>query len=116
MQEDEANFIAFLACSSSESIDFQYSGYLMGWIYSMNELSSADAVRWRAVRSRLEPEAEEDLSANSTFWNAYDGRTAKLSNQINDLYLKANGQADGVQSYNRMVDLIIAHYRDTQDG
>ena len=28
MQEDEANFIAFLACSSSESIDFQYSDTL----------------------------------------------------------------------------------------
>ncbi|MCH1983796.1 DUF3810 domain-containing protein [Ruminococcus sp. OA3] len=115
MQEDEANFIAFLACSSSDSIDFQYSGYLMGWIYSMNELSSADAERWSVVRSGLAPEAEADLRANSTFWDAYDGRTAKLSNQINDLYLKANGQDDGIKSYNRMVDLMIAYYRDTEN-
>ena len=29
---------------------------------------------------------------------------------MNDTYLKANGQKDGVKSYNRMVDLIVAYY------
>lgn len=29
MQEEEANFIAFLACTGTERVDFQYSGYLM---------------------------------------------------------------------------------------
>ena len=29
---------------------------------------------------------------------------------VNDSYLKANGQADGVKSYNRMVDLLVAYY------
>ena len=111
MQEDEANFIAFLACCASGRIDFQYSGYLMGWIYSMNELSDADAGRWRRIRARLATEVEADLDANREFWDYYDGATAKISNQINDIYLKANGQGDGVQSYNRMVDLMIAYYR-----
>ena len=116
MQEEEANFIAFLACSTSDRIDFQYSGYLMGWIYSMNELGSADAQRWGRLRSRLAPEVELDLKANRVFWDAYDGTTAKLSNHINDLYLKANGQAEGVQSYNMMVDLMIAYYRESESA
>ena len=29
---------------------------------------------------------------------------------MNDTYLKANGQDDGVKSYDRMVDLIVAYY------
>ena len=112
MQEQEANFIAFLACSGSEEEAFVYSGYLMGWIHCMNVLYRADYDVWEEVRSQLPPEAEADLKLNSEFWARYDGRIAEVSNRINDTYLKANGQADGVKSYNRMVDLIVAYYKE----
>lgn len=111
MQEQEANFIAFLACSGSEEDAFAYSGYLMGWIHCMNVLYRADYDVWEEVRSQLPPEAEADLKLNSEFWARYDGRIAEVSNRVNDTYLKANGQADGVKSYNRMVDLIVAYYK-----
>ena len=111
MQEQEANFIAFLACSGSEEEAFAYSGYLMGWIHCMNVLYRADYDVWEEVRSQLPPEAEADLKLNSEFWARYDGRIAEVSNRVNDTYLKANGQADGVKSYNRMVDLIVAYYK-----
>ena len=112
MQEQEANFIAFLACSGSEEDAFAYSGYLMGWIHCMNVPYRADYDVWEEVRSQLPPEAEADLKLNSEFWARYDGRIAEVSNRINDTYLKANGQADGVKSYNRMVDLIVAYYKE----
>ncbi|HPE16562.1 MAG TPA: DUF3810 family protein, partial [Oscillospiraceae bacterium] len=32
--------------------------------------------------------------------------------RMNDAYLKANAQRDGVKSYGRMVDLLLAEYRD----
>lgn len=111
MQEEEANFIAFLACKNSEREDFQYSGYLMGWIYSMNALHSADAQAWQEVRGQLATGVEADLKANSEFWSVYEGTIAEVSNQINDSYLKVNGQSDGVQSYGRMVDLMVAYYQ-----
>lgn len=111
MQEQEANFIAFLACSGSEEDAFAYSGYLMGWIHCMNVLYRADYDVWEEVRSQLPPEAEADLRLNSEFWARYDGRIAEVSNRVNDTYLKANGQEDGVKSYNRMVDLIVAYYK-----
>lgn len=33
-----------------------------------------------------------------------------LGDQMNDVYLKANKQTDGVLSYDRMVDLLMAEY------
>lgn len=42
MQEEEANFIAFLACVEADRTDFKYSGYLSGWIYCMNALYRTD--------------------------------------------------------------------------
>lgn len=110
MQEQEANFIAWLACTSSERRDFQYSGKLMGWIYCMNLLHKEDYEAYQEVRARLSAEVEPDLQANHDYWEKYDGRIAEVANQVNDTYLKANGQEEGVESYDRMVDLIVAYY------
>lgn len=110
MREDEANFIAYLACISSDDADFKYSGSLLGWIYATNELYKQDKDLYEDVRSRLAEEIDADLKANTAFWAAYDGKTAELTDKVNDTYLKANAQTDGVLSYNRMVDLMLALY------
>lgn len=109
MQEEEANFIAFLASIGSENIDFQYSGYLMGWRYCMNVLYQVDYEAWEEIRGQLSEEVEPDFSANRDFWDRYDGRIAETANKVNDTYLKANDQSEGVKSYSRMVDLIVAY-------
>ncbi len=109
MQEEEANFIAFLASIGSEDIYFQYSGYLMGWRYCMNVLYKADYDAWEEVREQLSGDIEADLAANRDFWDQYDGRIAEAANKVNDTYLKANDQSEGVESYNKMVDLIVAY-------
>ena len=116
MQEEETNFIAFLACRTSEDVSFQYSGYLLGWVYCMNVLYKADYDAWEEVRGRLFPAVEADLQANREFWAQYDGAVAEVSNKINDTYLKANGQDDGVKSYDRMVDLIVTYYKEGYYG
>ena len=112
MEEQEANFIAFLACIGSERADFQYSGYLSGWVYCMNALYRADYESWQEVRGTLAAAAEPDLTANNEFWDRHEGTISETAERINDTYLTANGQTDGVQSYNRMVDLIVAYYGD----
>lgn len=111
MQEEEANFIGYLACLKSDSEMFRYSGSLMGWIYCMNVLQDADPALYGEIRSRLLPEVLKDLEANSEFWDRYEGAVSEVSNKVNDTYLKANGQDDGVKSYDRMVDLLVAYYK-----
>ena len=110
MQEDETNFIAFLACIHDENIDFQYSGYMLGWTYCMNALYRMDDESWQEVRGLLDKTIEKDLLANNEFWDHYEGVVSEVSNQMNDLYLKANGESEGVQSYSRIVELIVAYY------
>lgn len=110
MREDEANFIAWLACRASEDIDFNYSGALLGWIYATNELYDLNRDMYNESAKLLAPEVWVDLEANSAFWDAYEGKTAEFADQINDTYLKVNNQIDGVRSYNRMVDLMLAYF------
>lgn len=114
MREDEANFIGYLACIGSDSPDFRYSGYLTGWVYAGNALAKADLEAYYGLYGRLAPEAARDLAWNNQFWDRFDGKVAEASTQLNDRYLKANNQEDGVRSYGRMVNLMLAYYRDSQ--
>ena len=112
MREDEANFIGYLACIGSDRKIFQYSGYLTGWVYAGNALAGQDPDGYRELYGRLTPRVREDLKRNSEFWNRYEGKVAEVSNQLNDTYLKMNDQKEGVRTYGRMVDLMLAYHRE----
>ncbi len=112
MQEQEANFIGYLAGIRADSVEFNYSGYMLGWIYCTNTLYDVDPDAYEELRDGLSEEVQADLAANSQFWAKYDSPVAEVSDQINDSYLKANGQEDGVASYGRMVELILTYYKE----
>lgn len=107
MREDEANFIAYLACQESESPEFRYSGSMLAYVYSMNALYEADPETYIEIRSMLCDQGNRDMAAHSAYWEPYRGAVAQISQKMNDAYLKANAQDDGVKSYGRMVDLLI---------
>lgn len=114
MREDEANFIGYLACLASDKQMFRYSGYLTGWVYAGNALARADWDAYLSLQEKLCDLAKEDLAENNAFWDRYEGAVAEVSNQMNDVYLKANSQEDGVKSYGRMVDLMLEDYKRTR--
>lgn len=112
MEEQEANFIAFLASTGSERLDFQYSGYLMAWIYCSNALYELEPEAYFNIVSGMNDDVLADLRDNNAFWDLYDGSISRMSDWMNDTYLRANGQADGIASYDKMVDLIISYCKD----
>ena len=111
MREDEANFIAYLACEAGDDPAFRYSGVLFGMIHATNALFGADRDLWYEVDALRSDAVLRDLAANNAYWKTYDTPVAEVSNNVNDAYLKANGQEAGVRSYGRMVDLLLAYYR-----
>lgn len=110
MREDEANFIGYLACLKSEDADFRYSGYLLGWIYAGNALAKVDMDEYTRLHGLLRPEVREELEENSEFWARYEGEVSEAQEKVNDAYLKVNGQAEGVLTYGRVVDLMLIDY------
>lgn len=112
MQEQEANFIAYLACANSENVEFQYSGSMLGWIYCLNELYEEDYDAWYKIRIKLHSVVENDLQKNREFWAKYESKISDVAEAWNDTYLKVNGQEEGIKSYDRMVNLIIDYYRE----
>ena len=111
MREDEANFIAYIACRGSQSAELRYSGAMLALIHATNRLYRYDPNGWQEIYSLLPEGVLRDLSYNHTYWRKYETPVGETADRWNDAYLKANDQTDGVQSYGRMVDLLIAYYR-----
>lgn len=112
IREDEANYISYLACLASDRLALQYSGLMEALILSGNALYSKNPDLYYEVRAKYDDAVNRDLAANSAYWAQF--HNTKISNtteKLNDTYLKANNQSDGVQSYGRMVDLLLAEYR-----
>ncbi len=113
MREDEANFVAYLACLASGDPQFIYSGSLLAFIHSSNALyRDGGREEYREIYQMLCEAARRDLARDHAFWKQFDGKVAEVSGQVNDVYLKVNKQEDGVKSYGRMVDLLLARFRE----
>ncbi|HHV29414.1 DUF3810 domain-containing protein [Acetivibrio mesophilus] len=113
-REDEANFIAYIACRNHPSPDFQYSGTLSALINATNALYRYNQDEYFKLRNSFSEGIIRDLTASNSYWEKYETPVQDFSSSVNNTYLKANMQEDGVRSYGRMVDLLIAEYRSQQ--
>jgi hypothetical protein len=109
--EDEANYISFLACIASKNYEFQYSGYLMAYSYCMNDLYKTNLDAFNKISSELSPNVKKELKNDSAYWKDYKGAISKLYDKAYDALLKAGGQEEGINSYNAVVKLIVSGYK-----
>ena len=114
-REDEANFLAWLVCHQSYiSPEAQYSGNMLALSYGLNAFHQAAPEQYPSVYNRLSEAVKRDFAFGRSFWEQYEGPVEQISTEVNQQYLQSNDQTDGVQSYGRMVDLLIAYYRSVQ--
>lgn len=109
-REDEANYISFIACTSSTNSYFQYSGYYMAVINCLNSLYSVNYELWVDAWKQMSSEMVTDITASQKFWQQYKTPVGEISEKVNDTYLQANNIKDGAASYGRLTDLLLADY------
>ncbi|MCQ2537617.1 MAG: DUF3810 domain-containing protein [Lachnospiraceae bacterium] len=112
IREDEANYISYLACLEGD-VDLQYSGVMLALIYTGNALAGKDSDLYAdAWYNHYSPEVRVDLIKGSEYWKQFENtKVSEVTEQLNDTYLKANDQEDGTESYGRVVDLLLAEYK-----
>ena len=116
MHEEDANFVAFIACTDSKDKELEYSGYVMALMYAENALYSADKKLYSEYLSHRSSGIGRDIKQYSDYWKQFDTPVAETANKINDSYLKINSREEGVKSYGQVVDLIIAYVRAEASG
>ncbi len=109
-REDEANFLAYASCAQHPDPTARYSAALEASRYAMGALRVTDPTAHQALEARRGPAVRRDLEALEAWHRQYASRLGAVHERVNDAYLRAQGQ-DGVASYGRMVDLLIAERR-----
>ncbi|MDR7871151.1 MAG: DUF3810 domain-containing protein [Tissierellaceae bacterium] len=111
-KEDEANFISYKANINNPDEKFQYSGYYLAMNNLMNEVYSENPDDYILFYTKLSDGVKRDLESAREYWKSKEGKIRESVNNMNDNYLKANNQVDGVRSYNGIVNLLLAEYKD----
>jgi len=110
-REDEANYLGYLACTRHPDADFRYSGLLAASVYAMNALARVDRDAHARLDAGRAAGVRRDLAALRAWAARYRGPAERVSRVVNNAYLKSQGEKEGVRSYGRMVDLLIAEQR-----
>ncbi len=110
MHEQDANFIAYLSCIYSGDDGFMYSGYAEAVRYASRHLRRADSSLYAEFQTHLSDGVYRDYAFDSEYWRQFETPVAQTAAAVNDSYLKHNAQPEGIKSYDRITDLIVAHF------
>ena len=110
MQEEEANFIGVLATIGADDLYFNYSGYVSAWVYAGNALARIDSTAFATLYARINARTRQDMLYNNAYWQQFEGKSVEAHEQLNDAYLKMQGQASGVRSYGHVTDLMLEYF------
>ncbi len=109
-RENEANFVAFLACIRADSAYVKYSAYMNMFEYVASALSRTDKELFREIYSNADIRIKNEISAFNKFYYEHKNELmSKISDFMNDNYLKASG-TEGIISYSLVVELCVAYY------
>ncbi|MBO4950092.1 MAG: DUF3810 domain-containing protein [Clostridia bacterium] len=108
--EDEANFIAFLACLSSGDSYLSYSALLSMYDYYLDEAYKTDKEMYIELLSVTDKRVLGEMYAYSVFFDKYrDSAASRVADVVNDSYIKTMGDKVGVESYGRVVELCTSY-------
>jgi len=109
-REDEANFLAFWVLHDDSDPLLAYSAWSSALLYVAQALGGTELgiEAWKRVSDKMTPEMKRDWARSFEYWDRFRGPVSAAAGAINDAYLKSQGQSDGIRSYGRMVDLLLA--------
>lgn len=110
-KEMEANFVAYLAATSTKDPLLHYSVYLDLFIYSNRSLYDTDSTAAIGYRSLLSTAVQSDLQTWRTFNEKHRNPIEPLIRWGYGKYLERNQQPQGVFSYDAVTGFMIAWYR-----
>jgi len=107
--ESETNFIGFLAATNSNDVYFNYSAYLMALRYSVSAMHFKDSMATKLIIEKIPKGVIKNIMESEEFWRSYQNDLEPFFKLFYDNYLKANQQNEGMKSYSKMVNLLVAY-------
>ena len=110
VSEDEANFIAFVVCISSDDPFLRYAGYMDVYQNVASSLASASPELYGELAKRVPKQINGEFQAYGEFFEKYSNNVAAdVAGSVNNAYIENHNQPAGIKSYGMVVDLVVSY-------
>jgi hypothetical protein len=97
--EGEANTAAFFTLTRSPQKELQYAGWMQLLRYAFGAIRRADHAQFEQLLSALPHSLQNEMQTIRNWQRRHPPAFPKMSEVVNDFYLKQQGIEQGVQSY-----------------
>ena len=73
-------------------------------------MKRVDPERYDRLCENLPSYAASEIGENRLFWSSHETKAAEVQDRVNNAYLKASDQKEGIQSYGMLTTLMLMHY------
>ncbi len=109
--EDEANFVGYLAAKYSGDNIFSYSVYFDLFNYANRDLFFRDSAAAHANYRALDTLVKRDEIAYRKFWLKYKNPFDPYITALYSNFLKMNNQPNGMKTYSEVIEWLIAYQK-----
>lgn len=110
--ESECNFIGFLASVKNDDLYFKYSGYSFALRYCLGNWQIRNEKVFDELVKTVHPGILKNYKESEDFWRQYDTFIDKGLHFFYDNFLKLNQQKEGMESYSKLVNLMVGYYKE----
>ena len=110
-RENEANFSSYLAGRVADNVEFRYSVYYDMYSYAMSDLFVYNLPCFIELRKSEHPQIKKDNRTYRQYLLKSKNAVEPVMSLAYDRYLKMNNQPHGKESYNEVVDWLIAYMK-----
>ncbi|MBA5793725.1 DUF3810 domain-containing protein [Flavobacterium sp. xlx-214] len=105
--ETEANFFGYQVMKQSDDLQFQYTANLYALKYCLRQYRNENEETYQSLFNQLHYGVQQNITDSEAFWESKRNISSFFFKQLYGRFLKMNNQKDGIQSYNKFVDLLI---------
>ncbi len=118
IQEDEANFLAYIAATGSDNVEFRYAGYIAALEYVDSALYN-NGMYFSAMDYPMSDQVINDMNCflPDNYWEDNAEKeiipteaVSEASETFLDTNIKFNGREEGIRTYSLVVQLLLDYY------
>ena len=114
-REDEANFVAFKLMYESDDAYLRYCALTELFVYLTDTLSQENEDLFLEAFLACDDRIVWELVGYTDFFRPYsNSKVSTVANAINDASIKLRGDSDGTKSYNMMIELAVAYFKNAE--
>lgn len=109
--ENETNFIGYLVTAGNDDIYFQYSAYAYALSYCLSNIKQEDEPTFEKLYAQLNIGIKKNFQEIAKFWEVHENPLEPVFKSVFNSFLKANNQEDGINSYGKVVSLLVTYHQ-----